>query len=209
MNPIVKARSQFVKIRGHQVQFLRLNDIYDCANNPIDKSPRKFLRSKKGRALIKEYANSFFCDIKELVLETTNYEFFAYMPIAIAYNDFLDTHIIKNEITVRDKYAARFKGKTEYKLECGTIDILSKDAVIEVKSIIAWKQAIGQVLVYGSYFPEHKKIIVLFGNFHKSLSDIIQRACDKFQIQVIFENHADNYAPIPQKQNCKICLDLF
>lgn len=46
----------------------------------------------------------------------------------------------------------------------GIIDILTQTELIEIKHWIAWKSAIGQVMAYSRYYPDHKKIIYFIGN---------------------------------------------
>lgn len=45
----------------------------------------------------------------------------------------------------------------------GKIDVLTPNYLIEVKHIRDCVKAIGQVIAYGSYFPKHDKLILVFG----------------------------------------------
>lgn len=92
------------------------------------------------------------------------------------------------EATLRDKLAKNLQGLTEVGCIAGRIDVLTPTELIEVKKIKHWKAAIGQVLVYSAYYPQHKKRIHLYGNAHIGLVKIIQTHCDRLNIQVTFEN---------------------
>lgn len=64
----------------------------------------------------------------------------------------------------RDYLLTIYPGKTEVNTESGRIDILTEHELIEVKFLQQWKNAIGQLVSYGSYYPTHQKILVTFGN---------------------------------------------
>ena len=51
----------------------------------------------------------------------------------------------------------------EVKTLMGNIDILTPDAAIEAKTVKQAHNALGQILTYGHYYPNHQKIIILFG----------------------------------------------
>ena len=56
-------------------------------------------------------------------------------------------------------------GRKEVKTPLGNIDLLTDDLIVEVKksSCHRDKQAIGQVLVYSAYYPNHTKVVALIG----------------------------------------------
>ena len=63
---------------------------------------------------------------------------------------------------VRDQLAAMVTGQIEYVLPTGDrIDVLTDTAIFEVKPPEQYKAAIGQLLVYGQFFPDHVKILYL------------------------------------------------
>ena len=41
----------------------------------------------------------------------------------------------------------------------GVIDILTNDKIIEITEIKYWKSALGQILIYSRFYPNHKKCI--------------------------------------------------
>jgi hypothetical protein len=83
--------------------------------------------------------------------------------------------------------AKQLNGKREVETLAGNIDILTNSEVIEVKNIKAWKHALGQVIVYGNYYPSHKKRIHLYGETQESFLDTIRFHCKKLNIIVTWE----------------------
>lgn len=72
--------------------------------------------------------------------------------------------------------------------DVGIIDILTPTEIIEVKAAKSWKSALGQVLVYGGRYPNHKMRIHLFGSVTKDMEHIIMRECDRFGVIVTWED---------------------
>lgn len=79
----------------------------------------------------------------------------------------------------------------EVKTEHGFADIVTDKEIIEVKNIIHWKQAIGQVNAYHNSMPELQKRIHLFG--HSSMRNIkdviwtIKQECRKNNIRTTID----------------------
>lgn len=95
------------------------------------------------------------------------------------------------EAIVRDRLQQQIGGKTEVATPIGRIDLLTDTELVEVKRAEDWKAAMGQVLAYGAFCPNHVKRLHLFGN--DSLYAIQAREiCESFEIVVTFEevNHA-------------------
>lgn len=77
------------------------------------------------------------------------------------------------ERDVQDYLKADRNGQTEVQTKFGYIDLLTKDSLIEIKAADNWKSGIGQLLSYGSEYPQHRKVLYLFGSTRKLiLSDI-------------------------------------
>ena len=70
----------------------------------------------------------------------------------------------------------------------GKIDILTDSEIIEVKRYKTWKHALGQVLVYGIEYPNHKKVLYLYGTAkpRKSSWELICNACKNFEVECRF-----------------------
>lgn len=92
---------------------------------------------------------------------------------------------IEKEIQV--KLSKELNGQTEISTLAGRIDILTATEVIEVKSVRQWKDALGQVLVYGDYYPSHSMRIHLFGETQKSYLDMIKKHCEKRSVVVSWQ----------------------
>jgi DNA-binding MarR family transcriptional regulator len=92
------------------------------------------------------------------------------------------------ERQVRDRLQDKLGGLTEVATPSGRIDLLTKTEIIEVKALKDWKAALGQILVYSAFYPEHQKRIHLFGTAAElaKLADI-QAACLGFDVLVTAE----------------------
>lgn len=55
--------------------------------------------------------------------------------------------------------------KKEVRTPAGNIDLLTDHFLYEMKQVEKWKEAIGQLVAYGTYYPNHKKVLVVFGTF--------------------------------------------
>jgi len=75
-------------------------------------------------------------------------------------------------------------GIAEVKTRGGTIDLLTDDQIIEVKRVKEWKSALGQILIYGKYYPSHQKRIHLFGESKRSHLLTIRKHCADFNVIV-------------------------
>lgn len=70
----------------------------------------------------------------------------------------------------------------------GIPDILTESQIIEVKHGKNWKHAIGQLLVYKLYYPEHLARIHLFGGNLTTIDrKMVEEHCDKFNIKVSWD----------------------
>jgi hypothetical protein len=78
-------------------------------------------------------------------------------------------------------------GKMEAFTVAGRIDLVTDTEVIEIKQIAQWKDAVGEVLSKGQFFPKHHKRIHLFGAADK-LMEVIVASCSVLEIVVTFEN---------------------
>jgi hypothetical protein len=97
------------------------------------------------------------------------------------------TGVPKPETWYRDRLAQALNGQTEVKTEVGRIDILTAREIIEVKAAPNWKHALGQILVYGNYYPYHQKRIHLIGEFSKTDLSKAMRQCQRYGVTVTWE----------------------
>lgn len=90
------------------------------------------------------------------------------------------------EKDVQQQLHAIVGGDMEVVTPVGNIDILTDTELIEVKEAKAWKNAIGQLITYGYYYPYHQKRLHLFGRCHHSALILIRQHCDLNNIVVTY-----------------------
>jgi hypothetical protein len=100
------------------------------------------------------------------------------------------------EEKIRQSLEKKLSGKTT-PTKAGQIDILTAEKIIEVKNVDRWKEGIGQLVVFGTMFPNHGKQLHLFGKFPKRKNtkfstellsfELIEEICNKLDIEVTME----------------------
>jgi DNA-binding MarR family transcriptional regulator len=91
------------------------------------------------------------------------------------------------ERRIRDRLKLELGGEVEVSTAVGRIDLLTATEVIEIKNISDWKEALGKLLAYSAFFPEHGKRIHLFGRRDLAKLALAQSTCLEFAISVSFE----------------------
>lgn len=87
------------------------------------------------------------------------------------------------EAEIRDSLAARLpNSRTEVPVGSRRIDLLTDHLLVEIKND-DWMKAIGQLDVYGDGYPEHEKVLYLFGSLTEL--DEITRLCHAREISVV------------------------
>jgi hypothetical protein len=77
--------------------------------------------------------------------------------------------------------------KTEVVTPSGRIDILTPSKIIEVKNVRQYKHAIGQVISYSYYYPNHQRCIHLFGKVSLKQRILIEKECQLANVKVTFQ----------------------
>lgn len=90
----------------------------------------------------------------------------------------------KSEKITQKRLGRELNGKLEIQCLAGRIDILTTTEIIEVKNVKNWKAAIGQILIYGSYYPSHQKRVHLIGETQSSFLDLIKDHAKKLGVIV-------------------------
>jgi len=92
------------------------------------------------------------------------------------------------EFQIRNRLHKQIGGLKEVSTPAGRIDLLTDTEIIEIKRVSDWKAALGQILVYSAYYPEHQKRLHLFGNSKEleKLTDI-ESACLTFNVCITGE----------------------
>jgi hypothetical protein len=95
---------------------------------------------------------------------------------------------VDRECAVRDLLATQEpEAMIEVRTPVGKIDLLLPDAVIEVKNVVGWKVALGQVLAYGVHHRGKAKVLHLFGRIdHPDLKDQVQ-VCREFGVLIRYQ----------------------
>lgn len=92
------------------------------------------------------------------------------------------------EHLVRDRLKTQLGGLAEVTTPVGRIDLVTETEIIEVKRVGDWKSALGQILVYSAFYPEHRKRLHLFGSAKDEKQiPTIELSCLAFDVFVSFE----------------------
>ena len=106
--------------------------------------------------------------------------------------DWFEREIYDNpEYQVVKRLQTELGGQIEVVTAVGRIDLLTNTEVIEVKEVSDWKAALGQILAYSSFFPEHIKRIHLFGDCTPEKKQVISSTVLSFGVIATFEEVKD------------------
>lgn len=101
---------------------------------------------------------------------------------------------VKNDKVKESFYRDRLQriegGLIEVITPVGNIDLLTDTDIIEIKKAENWKNALGQILVYGYYYPNHQKRIHLIINLKSidiNFQKKVKKHCAIFDIKVTWE----------------------
>jgi len=99
------------------------------------------------------------------------------------------------EAFYRDKLASSIEGSvTEVRTAHGSIDVLAPTEVIEVKRLVDWKAGVGQLNMYGMFYPNRVKrlhVLMPSPDNRRQIEEIIRPACSTFGIIVTTEYECD------------------
>ena len=91
------------------------------------------------------------------------------------------------ESQIQDRLSKQLGCRKEVSCPYGRVDLLSDDLLVEIKNAVAWKSAVGQLLVYSSYFPNRRNIIYLFNVPKKFNLYAVKETCFGLGIEVVIE----------------------
>lgn len=111
----------------------------------------------------------------------------------------------KIEIEIQKKMEVETGGKHEI-CPAGIADIVTEKEVIEIKNWKQWKYAIGQLIVYGKYFPNRHLRCHLFGKKPEGQATMILQHFIDHNIKVTIE---DNVIPIKRKRKLTKANDFI
>ncbi len=99
---------------------------------------------------------------------------------------------IQKEKLIQNILQTRLSGEIEVETPFGFIDIMTNDTIIEIKCFKHWKDAIGQILAYGNYFPDKKKSIYLFDipkNTDMGYINSIKTLLEQYEIELLLNEN--------------------
>lgn len=91
---------------------------------------------------------------------------------------------------IQDKLKITLNAQVEVETPVGRIDLVTIDRIIEIKEVSKWKHAIGQILSYGTFYPDKHKAIYLFGGTLEN--EHIKKICDQYDIELIYDNNEED-----------------
>ena len=103
---------------------------------------------------------------------------------------FIDPRINKQDFLekrIRVRLQDELSGLFEVITPAGRIDLLTDNEIIEIKHVSDWKSAMGQILTYSGFYPEHKKRIHLFGKKRELPSSTAVTICGELGITLTFK----------------------
>lgn len=103
--------------------------------------------------------------------------------------ELLDELVTDEKIHEKDiqvKMQQMFGGQREVHTPVGYIDLLTDTQLIESKRANGWKGALGQVLSYGKFYPNHELVLYLFGDFPGNLKECAS-LCKTHNVKLIYE----------------------
>ncbi len=98
-----------------------------------------------------------------------------------------DTNNSNTEQQIRERLHQELGGLKEVPTPAGRIDLLTDKEIIEIKTVSDWKAAIGQVVAYSGFYPEHRKRIHLFGRNGATVNATAATICLELDIIMTFE----------------------
>jgi len=85
-----------------------------------------------------------------------------------------------------DKYKDLLMAESEVETPVGRIDLLTSNKIIEIKTASNWKNAIGQILCYGVFFPSHERWLYLFSHeeLRGDIKEYMKTICLNHEIKI-------------------------
>lgn len=166
-----------------------LNDMWRVAGSAKNKIPSRWIHQKQTQVLILLLQSEISGDVYR-VKRGKNGGTFAVDELAYKYWEYLRVQrpVKLTEKQVQKRLAKNLGDvKREVPTLTGKIDILTDNELIEVKSVNSWKCAVGQVLIYGQFYPNYQKRIHLFGEASPNFLSMIRSHCTPFDIEVTWE----------------------
>jgi hypothetical protein len=92
------------------------------------------------------------------------------------------------ESIVQYKLFNELGGQIEVPVKFGIIDLLTDTLIIEIKTYKKWMHALGQVIAYGTVYPNHSMIICLLDKQDNADIQLIKNICSPYNVSVIIRD---------------------
>ncbi len=66
----------------------------------------------------------------------------------------------------------------------GSIDCITESEIVEIKNIRSWKSGLGQLLAYAYFYPNHEKVLMVFGKKSNKYIDNVKSVCEKYGVEL-------------------------
>lgn len=174
----------------------------------IRREPNGWLRSKKTQKLIQDFSTISGLEYSKLIkvvkgMPVDGQGTWVHSQLAISFKAWLldNAPTGNSEKQVQQRLQHELGGFCEKITPAGAIDLLTDIELIEIKAVKDWKNAVGQVMVFSVFYPQHTKRIHLFGKAEVELRIVICEVCEKLQIKVSFEEGYINPLYLESEQN--------
>lgn len=126
------------------------------------------------------------------VSKATLYRAIAKLDKAGLLPDWFEIETYQNpEYQVVQRLQSKLGSQPEVLTAVGRIDLLTETEIIEVKQVFDCQAALGQILTYSAFFPEHTKRIHLFGDCTPEKKQVISSTLLSFDVIATFEEGKD------------------
>lgn len=122
---------------------------------------------------------------QEITIKQQNSELEKYKKTLVSFEEKLSlSEEEKRQESFYQRELEKYFGGKHVSCEHGVIDILTDDSLIEIKNWNKYKDSIGQILSYSLQYPNHKKIVVFFGQVKEKKRDSIIELFSKHNIEI-------------------------
>ena len=173
-------------IMKHRAQVEQAFGLLNLANNLVHLSGGVVNRSERYYALLTEKQCQFFLTRTRRRLTGWSIDLFKEMGFDFSMFE-SKTQGFPKESYYSNLLARELGGVREVRTPAGNIDVLTPEQIIEVKALKYWKAALGQVLVYGHYYPTYQKRIHLYGDVREPILKMIETHCELNRVVVTTE----------------------
>ncbi len=100
--------------------------------------------------------------------------------------DEIATDEVVHEKEIQQRMQKMFGGEREVHTPVGFIDLLTDTQLYEAKRAKDFKHALGQLLSYSKFYPNHELVLYLFGDLPSNIKDCYE-LCKLHKIKLMYE----------------------